>query len=128
MVRFIVTELEWTSYQYTTEKKLAGDMCARLEDGHGVFLLNRTQMVFVLEAVKEHCESMMFDMADLMEMDPLYEDPDYWDHIIDVLDVEISELPDPPVYKPHVNILYEGMHKPIVSYDKASNYPDKEER
>lgn len=74
---------------------LAGEMCARLESGHGVFLLNREQMVFVLEAVKDHCFSLLEDICEHLYDGPMMKDVDFWSYVIDLLDVEISDLPDP---------------------------------
>lgn len=120
MVSFIVTELEWTSYQYQKEKMLAGEMCARLESGHGVFLLNREQMVFVLEAIKDHAEKLMVEIDELQEINPpIYKNADFWSHVCTLLDTEIDELPDPVVYedtdgityKHQLNRLFGGKHK-----------------
>ena len=101
MVSYIVTELEWTSYQYQREKQLAGEMCARMSDGHYIFLLNREQMVFVLEAIKDHAERLMVYIDDMMGNDtPVYQykDFDFWTDVCNLLDVEFDELPDPPEY------------------------------
>jgi hypothetical protein len=88
-----MTEVEWNSYQYHKEKKLAVEMCARLESGHGVFLLNKEQMVFVLEALKDHAEMLMMILNELQDNDPpIYKDGDSWSYVIDLLEVEISEL------------------------------------
>ena len=115
-----MTELEWNSYQYQKEKQLAGEMCARLESGHGVFLLNREQMVFVLEALKDHAEKLMVEIDELQEINPpIYKNADFWGHVCTLLDTEIDELPDPVVYedtdeityKHQLNRLFGGMHK-----------------
>ena len=101
MVSYIVTEVEWYSYQYQKEKQLAGEMCARLESGHGVFLLKREQMVFVLEALKDHAERLMVYIDDMMGKDTheyQFMDPDFWSYVCNLLDAEIDELPDPPEY------------------------------
>jgi hypothetical protein len=88
-----MTEVEWNSYQYQKEKKLAVEMCARLESGHGVFLLNREQMVFVLEALKDHAEMLMMILNELQDNDPpIYKDCDSWSYVNDLLEVEISEV------------------------------------
>ena len=95
-----MTELEWTSYQYQKEKMLAGQMCARLESGHGVFLLNREQMVFVLEAIKDHAEKLIIILNELQDNDPpIYKDGDFWSYVIDLLEVEISDLQGPVEYQ-----------------------------
>lgn len=75
-------------------------MCARLESGHGVFLLNREQMVFVLEAVKDHAEMLMIILNELQDNDPpIYKDGDFWSYVIDLLEVEISDLQGPIEYQ-----------------------------
>lgn len=100
MVSYIVTEVEWNSYQYQKEKQLAGEMCARLESGHGVFLLNREQMVFVLEAVKDHAEMLMIILNELQDNDPaIYKDGDFWSYVIDLLEMEIDDLQGPVEYQ-----------------------------
>ena len=56
-------------------------------------------MVFVLEAIKDRAEKLMLEIGmACLDAEPLYKDVDFWTHIIDLLEVEISELPDPPEY------------------------------
>lgn len=79
---------------------LAGEMCARLESGHGIFLLNREQMVFVLEAIKDHAEKLMIILNELQDNDPpIYKDGNFWSYVIDLLEVEIDELQGPVEYQ-----------------------------
>lgn len=84
-----MTEVEWYSYQYQKGKQLAGEMCARLESGHGIFILNREQIVLVLEAIKDHAERLMVEIDELQEIDPpIYRNADFWDHVCNLLKEE----------------------------------------
>lgn len=125
-----MTELEWTSYQYQKEKLLAGEMCARLESGHGIFLLNREQMVFVLEAIKDHAEKLMVEIDELQEIDPpIYKNADFWSHVCTLLDTEIDELPEPPdpviqkyndelTYKHNMNKIFGSSKYPLFEEEE----------